>query len=49
MLSQWHWVISSLRDELAIPLPENDGEAVNVAALSLILVGMSALGHRPEP
>jgi len=36
-------VISSLRYELAIPLPEDDGEAANVAALSLILVGLSAL------
>jgi O-antigen/teichoic acid export membrane protein len=36
-------VISSLRYELAIPLPEDDGEAANVAVLSLILVGISAL------
>ena len=36
-------VISSLRYELAIPLPEDDGEAANVAALSLILVGINSL------
>jgi len=36
-------VISSLRYELAIPLPEDDTEAANVAALSLILVGISTL------
>ncbi|KAA6184826.1 oligosaccharide flippase family protein [Thiohalocapsa marina] len=36
-------VISSLRYELAIPLPEDDGEAANVAALSLILVGIMTL------
>jgi O-antigen/teichoic acid export membrane protein len=36
-------VIASLRYELAIPLPEDDGEAANVAALSLILVGISTL------
>jgi len=36
-------VVASLRYELAIPLPEEDGEAANVAALSLILVGVSAL------
>lgn len=36
-------VISSLRYELAIPLPEDDAEAANVAALSLILVGLSTL------
>ena len=36
-------VISGLSDELAIPLPEDDGEAANVAALSLILVGLSTL------
>lgn len=36
-------VISSLRYELAIPLPEDDTEAANVAALSLILVGLSTL------
>jgi O-antigen/teichoic acid export membrane protein len=36
-------VISSLRYELAIPLPEDDGEAANVASLSLILVVGSTL------
>ena len=36
-------VVSSLRYELAIPLPEDDAEAANVAALSLILVGVSTL------
>ena len=36
-------VISSLRYELAIPLPEDDTEAANVAVLSLILVGISTL------
>ena len=36
-------VISSLRYELAIPLPEDDGEAVNVAVLSLIFVGVNTL------
>jgi O-antigen/teichoic acid export membrane protein len=36
-------VVSSLRYELAIPLPEDDGEAANVAALSLILVGASTV------
>jgi len=36
-------VISSLRYELAIPLPEDDGEAANVAALCLILVGVMTL------
>lgn len=36
-------VISSLRYELAIPLPEDDAEAANVAALSLVLVGLSTL------
>lgn len=36
-------VISSLRYELAIPLPEDDAEAANVAVLSLILVGISSL------
>ena len=36
-------VISSLRYELAVPLPEDDVEAANVATLSLILVGLSAL------
>lgn len=36
-------VISSLRYELAIPLAEDDAEAANVAALSLILVVLSTL------
>lgn len=36
-------VISSLRYELAIPLPEDDGEAANVAALCLILVVISTI------
>lgn len=36
-------VISSLRYELAIPLPENDIAAANVAALSLLLVVVSTL------
>ena len=36
-------VVSSLRYELAIPLPEDDGEAANIAALSLILVGASTV------
>ncbi len=36
-------VISSLRYELAIPLPADDGEAAYVAVLSLILLGLSAL------
>ncbi len=36
-------VVSSLRYELAIPLPEDDVEAANVAVLSLILVGISTL------
>lgn len=36
-------VISSLRYELAIPLPEEDGEAANVAVLCLILVGISTV------
>ena len=35
--------ISDPRYELAIPLPEDDGESANVAALSLILVGLCAL------
>ena len=35
--------ISSLRYELAIPLPEDDGEAANVAVLCLLLVVISAL------
>ena len=34
-------VISSLRYELAIPLPEDDIEAANVAVLSLLLVAIS--------
>ncbi|MCF8053877.1 MAG: oligosaccharide flippase family protein [Deltaproteobacteria bacterium] len=36
-------VVSCLRYELAIPLPENDQEAANVAALCLILVAISSL------
>ena len=36
-------IISSLRYELAIPLPEDDAEAANIAVLSLILVGLSTL------
>ena len=36
-------VVSSLRYELAIPLPEDDGEAANVAALCLILVVISTM------
>ncbi len=36
-------VISSLRYELAIPLPEDDVEAANVAALSLLLVALTTL------
>lgn len=36
-------VIASLRYELAIPLPEDDSEAANVAALSLILVGINTV------
>ena len=36
-------VVSSLRYELAIPLPEDDGEAANVAVLSLIFVGVNTL------
>ena len=36
-------VISSLRYELAIPLPEDDGEAANVAVLCLILVVISTI------
>ncbi len=31
-------VVASLRYELAIPLPEDDGEAANIAALSLLLI-----------
>lgn len=34
-------VVSSLRYELAIPLPDNEGEAANVAVLCLILVMFS--------
>ena len=34
-------VISSLRYELAIPLPEDDVEAANIAILSLLLVSIS--------
>lgn len=36
-------VVSSLRYELAIPLPEDDVEAANVAALSLLLVITTAV------
>ena len=36
-------VISSLRYELAITLPEDDGEAANVAVLCLILVVLSTI------
>jgi O-antigen/teichoic acid export membrane protein len=36
-------VVSSLRYELAIPLPKDDDEAANVAILSLILVGCSTI------
>jgi len=36
-------VVSSLRYELAIPLPEDDVEAANVAVLSLLLVGLSTV------
>jgi O-antigen/teichoic acid export membrane protein len=36
-------VVSSLRYELAIPMPEDDAEAANVATLSLILIGISTL------
>ncbi|RTL19217.1 MAG: lipopolysaccharide biosynthesis protein [Rhodocyclaceae bacterium] len=36
-------VIASLRYELAIPLPEHDAEAANVAVLSLLLVGVNTL------
>lgn len=36
-------VIASLRYELAIPLPEDDQEAANVAALSLLLVAGTSL------
>ncbi len=36
-------VISSLRYELAIPLPEDDVEAANVAVLSLLLVAISTV------
>lgn len=35
-------VVSSLRYESAIPLPESDCEAVNISVLSLILVGISS-------
>lgn len=37
-------VVASLRYELAIPLPENDSDAANVAVLSLLLLGMSTIG-----
>lgn len=36
-------VVSSLRYELAIPLPEDDGDAANVAILCLILVVVSTI------
>lgn len=36
-------VIASLRYELAIPLPEDDTEAANVAMLSFLLVGLTTL------
>ena len=36
-------VVSSLRYELAIPLPEYDGEAANVAVLSLLMVAISTV------
>ena len=36
-------VLSGLRYELAIPLPEDDVEAANVVALSLIVVGASTV------
>jgi O-antigen/teichoic acid export membrane protein len=36
-------VVSSLRYELAIPLPEDDREAANIAVLSLLLVAVSTL------
>lgn len=36
-------VIASLRYELAIPLPEDDVEAANVAVLSLLLVGLTTV------
>lgn len=36
-------VIASLRYELAIPLPEDDQEAANVAALSLLLITSTTL------
>lgn len=36
-------VVSSLRYELAIPLPDDDQEAANVAVLCLILVAVSTL------
>ena len=36
-------VVSSLRYELAIPLPEDDGDAANVAVLCLILVVISTI------
>lgn len=41
-------VVASLRYELAIPLPEAEGEAANIAALGLLIVlgmtGLAALG-----
>jgi O-antigen/teichoic acid export membrane protein len=36
-------VVSSLRYELAIPLPEEDGEAANVTVLSLLLVSLTTV------
>ena len=36
-------VVSSLRYELAIPLPEDDVEAANVAVLSLLLVALTTV------
>lgn len=36
-------VISSMRYELAIPLPVDDGEAANVAVLCLILIAISTI------
>lgn len=36
-------VVSSLRYELSIPLPEDDVEAANIAVLCLMLVGISTL------
>ena len=36
-------VVSSLRYELAIPLPEDDVEAANIAVLSLLLVALTTM------